>query len=64
MLGVETVQGDLRDVDLAMVVCHGMDAVFHAAAVAGIWGKWENYHSINTEATKNIVAGCLRHLVR
>jgi 2-alkyl-3-oxoalkanoate reductase len=63
-LGVETVQGDLRDADLAMVVCHGMDAVFHAAAVAGIWGKWENYHSINTVATKNIVAGCLRHRVR
>ncbi|MCL4205876.1 MAG: NAD-dependent epimerase/dehydratase family protein [Pirellulaceae bacterium] len=61
---VETVQGDLRDADLAMVVCHGMDVVFHAAAVAGIWGSWDHYYSINTLATKNIVAGCLRHRVR
>jgi 2-alkyl-3-oxoalkanoate reductase len=26
--------------------------------------SWENYHSINTVATQNIVAGCLRHHVR
>jgi 2-alkyl-3-oxoalkanoate reductase len=62
-LGVETVQGDLRDADLAAVVCHGMDAVFHCAAVAGIWGPWDHFYSINTVATKNIVAGCLRQHV-
>jgi 2-alkyl-3-oxoalkanoate reductase len=62
-LGVETVQGDLRDADLAAVVCHGMDTVFHCAAVAGIWGPWDHFYSINTLATKNIVAGCLRQHV-
>jgi 2-alkyl-3-oxoalkanoate reductase len=62
-LGVETVQGDLRDADLAAVVCHGMDVVFHAAAVAGIWGPWDHFYGINTVATKNVVAGCLRQHV-
>jgi nucleoside-diphosphate-sugar epimerase len=37
-----------------------MDAVFHCAAVAGIWGPWDHFYSINTVATKNLVAGCLR----
>jgi 2-alkyl-3-oxoalkanoate reductase len=62
-LGVETVQNDLRDADLAAVVCHGMDTVFHCAAVAGIWGSWDHFYGINTVATKNIVAGCLRQHV-
>ncbi len=62
-LGVETVQGDLRDPDMAAVVCHGMDVVFHCAAVAGIWGSWDHFHGINTLATQDVVAGCLRSSV-
>lgn len=62
-LGVESIQGDLRDPQTAANACQGVDVVFHTAAVAGIWGPWDHYHGINTLATHNIVSGCLTHHV-
>jgi nucleoside-diphosphate-sugar epimerase len=60
-LGVESIAGDLRDRRIASDACRGMDVVFHTAGVAGIWGSWDYFHSINTVATENIVAGCREH---
>ncbi len=60
-LGIESIQGDLRDGQTAGDACQGMDVVFHAAGVAGIWGPWEYFYGINTVATENIVAGCRKH---
>ncbi|MFN0053128.1 MAG: NAD-dependent epimerase/dehydratase family protein [Planctomycetales bacterium] len=57
-LGVEVHSGDIRDVTGVIQACHGMDIVFHAAAVSGIWGSWQHYHGINTLGTENVIAGC------
>jgi nucleoside-diphosphate-sugar epimerase len=62
-LGVETLRGDLGDASVAAAACAGMDIVFHAAGVAGIWGPWDHYYRSNTVATRNVVEGCLRHSV-
>ena len=62
-LGVDSRQGDLRDAQVAAAACEGMDVVFHAAAVAGIWGPWSHFYSINTLATRNILVGCHKHNV-
>jgi nucleoside-diphosphate-sugar epimerase len=59
-LGVETVQADLRDRDAAVSVCSGVEAVIHAAGVAGIWGPWKHYYEMNTLATKHVIDGCLQ----
>ena len=59
-LSVETQQGDLRDVVAVERACEGIDAVFHVAAVPGVWGPWETYHSINTTGTLNVISGCRR----
>ncbi|MCU0871948.1 MAG: NAD-dependent epimerase/dehydratase family protein [Pirellulaceae bacterium] len=61
--GVEAIQGDLRDAQTAADACRGIDVVYHAAGVAGIWGPWVHYYRINTLATHNVVAGCLQHRV-
>jgi nucleoside-diphosphate-sugar epimerase len=58
-LGVEQAQGDIRDAAAVARACQGVDAVFHTAAVAGIWGSWEHFHGINTLGTQHVVAGCL-----
>ncbi len=35
-----------------------IDVVFHVAGVAGIWGPWEHYYSINTLGTESVIAAC------
>ena len=57
---VETQQGDLRDARAVERACAGIDAVFHVAAVPGVWGSWDSYHGINTTGTLNIISGCRR----
>jgi nucleoside-diphosphate-sugar epimerase len=57
-IGVEVVQGDVRDTAAVSNACRGMEVVFHTAAVAGIWGPWDRYHSINTVGTRNVIDAC------
>lgn len=57
-LGVECVRADVRDSRDVLAACEGVDTVFHAAAVAGIWGTWEHYHGINSLGTRNVVDAC------
>jgi nucleoside-diphosphate-sugar epimerase len=59
-LGVETIQGDLRDMAAVQLACVGCEAVFHTAAVPGVWGSWKMFHGINTLGTLNIIEACRR----
>ncbi len=63
-LGIQLVQGDLRDPPAVARACAGVDVVFHTAGVAGIWGPRDYFHGINARGTQNVIAGCLRHDVR
>lgn len=63
-LGVEIARGDLQDAAFVTSACEGIDAVFHVAAVPGIWGAWEMFHGVNTIGTQNVIAGCRKHNVR
>ncbi|HQU46891.1 MAG TPA: NAD-dependent epimerase/dehydratase family protein, partial [Pirellulales bacterium] len=63
-LGAETVLGDVRDEEAIAAACQGINAVFHVAAVAGIWGPWKHFYETNTLGTRHVIAGCLRHGVR
>lgn len=58
--GVEVVRGDIRDADALARAAEGADAVIHTAALAGVWGPWQDYHAINTRGTQNVVAACQR----
>ena len=35
-----------------------VDTVFHVAALAGIWGKWDGYYRINVTGTRNVLTAC------
>ncbi len=56
--GVQMHRGDVRDLRSVRAATQGVDTVFHTAAKAGIWGKWEDYYTINTQATANVVEAC------
>jgi nucleoside-diphosphate-sugar epimerase len=58
-LGVECVRGDIRDTASVRAACQGIDAVFHTAALPGIWGSWREFHSVNTLGTFNVIDGCV-----
>jgi 2-alkyl-3-oxoalkanoate reductase len=62
-LGVESVQGDIQDASAVERACQSVDAVFHVAATAGIWGKWQTYYGINVLGTRNVIAACLKNSV-
>lgn len=57
-LGVETVRADLCDPALREAV-RGCDAVFHAAAKAGLWGPHEEFFRANVAGTASVVDACL-----
>ncbi len=65
--GVTCHQGSIVDYEVVKAAMDGVDLVFHTAALAGIWGKWEEYHAINEIGTRNVVDSCeemaVHHLV-
>ena len=60
-LGVQIVRGDIADREAVVAACHGCDVIFHVAAKAGIWGRFEDYHRANVVGTENVLAGCSAH---
>lgn len=55
-IGVPTIKGDLRKKeDVERALDQGFDAIFHVAALAGVWGKFDDYYSINYLGTRNLL---------
>jgi nucleoside-diphosphate-sugar epimerase len=55
-IGVPTIKGDLRKKeDVERALDQGFDAIFHVAALAGVWGKFDDYFGINYLGTKNLL---------
>lgn len=46
-LGVDVVEGDVRDRGSLERAMDGVDAVFHSAALVGEWGTAKDFHDIN-----------------
>ncbi len=57
-LGMSQRQGDLTDQSFASSAIRDVDAVVHTAAVAGVWGPWQHFYSINKLATDHVIAAC------
>jgi nucleoside-diphosphate-sugar epimerase len=54
-LGVKTLKGDLSNPDSLREAMRDIDAIFHVAAIAGVWGKYDTYYQTNTIGSQNIV---------
>lgn len=63
-LGIECLQGDICDLDACLRACAGVETVFHAAALAGVWGPRRRFFETNVKGTANILRGCLESKVR
>jgi nucleoside-diphosphate-sugar epimerase len=62
--GVDVLCGDLAAAADVRAACVGMDAVFHVAAKAGVWGSWESFYTPNVLGTRNVVEACRQEGVR
>ncbi|GJM26064.1 MAG: 3-beta hydroxysteroid dehydrogenase [Phycisphaerae bacterium] len=62
-LGVQAVQGDIRDRRTVVDACHNCDVVFHVAAKAGAWGSFVDFYEPNVIGTENVIAGCRKQRV-
>ncbi len=57
-LGVQQIQGSLTDLDALRKAFAGIEAVFHVAAKAGVWGDYEDYYQTNVVGSENIIKLC------
>lgn len=57
-LGVDWQAGDVRDSAAVQRACRGIETVFHAAAIPGIWGPWKAFYETNTLGTLNLLEAC------
>lgn len=55
LVGFETVEGDLRDLDSLRAALEGADRVFHCAAKVSDWGPLEEFREATVRGTANIV---------
>jgi nucleoside-diphosphate-sugar epimerase len=56
---IKSFQGDIRDLDFLRKIFSGVDTVFHTAAFPGIWGRAEDFYSINVDGTLNVIRACM-----
>ena len=61
--GIEVFCGDLANDQAVNEAFAGMDAVFHVAAKAGVWGAWEDYFEANVLGTRNVISACKVHSI-
>jgi nucleoside-diphosphate-sugar epimerase len=57
-LGVDQHRGDIADAGAVREAVRGKDVVFHVAAKAGVWGRFDDYSKPNVTGTRNVIAAC------
>lgn len=58
--GAEAVIGDLDDESRLQTAISGCDTVFHAAAMLGDWGRYEDFHRVNVAGSARLLAAARR----
>ena len=57
-LGITVHQGDLCDREKMRNVLEGIETVLHTAAKVGVWGRYEDFHTVNVTGVQNLLAAC------
>ncbi len=63
-IDVETKKGSLLNIPDLEYALEDIDAVIHTAAIAGVWGKKEDFYNTNYVGTQNLVDACLKHKIK
>jgi nucleoside-diphosphate-sugar epimerase len=57
-LGVLQIRGNLADRETVTAAAKGCDIIYHVAAKAGVWGRYDDFHRANVTGTENVLAAC------
>jgi nucleoside-diphosphate-sugar epimerase len=57
-LGVECIRASATQPDACLQACQGVQAVIHTAALAGVWGRKQDYVAANVLATQHLLNAC------
>lgn len=57
-LGAQPITADLRDGAVLTAAARGCRAVFHTAALPGIWGSYQTYWDANVLGTRKVLTAC------
>lgn len=57
-LGIDCAKGTITDYESVKAACDDREVVFHVAAKIGLWGPYEEFHSVNVDGTKNVLRAC------
>ncbi|MDW9478612.1 NAD-dependent epimerase/dehydratase family protein [Sinorhizobium meliloti] len=60
-LGADFRAADIADVTSLMEAAKGCDTVFHCAALASPWGRYEDFHHANVRGTSAVISAVLRN---
>ncbi len=61
--GVNVICGDIADTDKVVQAAKHSDIIFHTAAKAGIWGKYQDFYNTNIKGTENVITACKTHKI-
>lgn len=62
-IGVECLRGDIADPTVVLQAASSCEIVFHVAAKAGMWGRYEDFYKANVVGTENVLAACQTHRI-
>jgi 2-alkyl-3-oxoalkanoate reductase len=57
--GVEVHRGDIRNSETLVEPMRGVEAVFHLAAMIGVWRPMNEYYAVNVTGTENVCRAAL-----
>ena len=63
-LGLDCAKGSVVDYEALKAACDDRDVVFHVAAKVGLWGRYEDFHSVNVDGTRNVLRACQEQGIR
>ncbi|MCP3871680.1 MAG: SDR family NAD(P)-dependent oxidoreductase [Desulfobacteraceae bacterium] len=63
-MGVMQIQGDIANKDAVIKAFNEIDVVYHVAANAGMWAKYDAYYNANVIGTQNVIAACFKNKIK
>lgn len=63
-LPIQTISGDITNLESMMLALEGVDGVIHTASKVGMWGEYSDFYTTNVIGTENLIKACISNKVK